>query len=80
VIFSGRYIRQANKNFSDITYINSSSDIHQSIRLIKRNRYDFINYKIRYQVGASLGNGRPRKLRDLAGDIYLDYKFKNGQL
>ena len=79
-IISGEFIRELDDILSDTTYINAGGDIDLSIHLAKRNRMDSINYAIKFRVGASLGASRARKLRDLAGDIYLDYKLKNGLL
>lgn len=75
-ILSAPFVQEMGPSFADPTYVNSAGDIDLSIRIAKRNRFGFIDYKIRYRVGGSLGDGRDRKLRDIAGDIYLDHRLR----
>lgn len=77
-IFSYEYVKEMNGKIADEIFVNSCGDIDVSVQVAKRNRYAWIDYKIKTLIGASLGGGRLRKLKDIAGEIYLDYKLSNG--
>jgi len=77
-IFSAEYIKKNQGVLFDDTFINAQED-HDAILkfFIDKNNYIIIDYKIGDYVGSSLGNGIIRDLRDIAGYIYLNYKWEN---
>ena len=77
-IFSAEYIKKNQGVLFDDTFINSQED-HDAILkfFIDKNNYKIIDYKIGDYIGSSLGIGIDRDLRDIAGYIYLNYKWEN---
>ena len=77
-IFSAEYIKKNQGVLFDDTLINAHED-HDAILkfFIDKNNYIIIDYKIGDYIGSSLGNGIIRDLRNIAGSIYLNYKWEN---
>lgn len=80
-IFSGSYIKTINGDLFDETYINGVEDIDLAYSLTRHlDNYAFVDYLIGEEVGASLGNNKVRKMRDIANLSYLNSKIKNGEI
>jgi hypothetical protein len=74
-IFSAAFIKSFSGTFFDETFINGHEDHDISISsFLERRSYAFINFKIYDCVGATFGTGISRELRNLAGNVYLNYK------
>ena len=80
-IFSIKFVKAARGYLFDETYINSSEDIDLDLRLsAKKIRKTIIDYRIKEFKGTSLGRDNKRRLRDVAGYSYLNYKLERGML
>ena len=76
-IFSSKFIQSINKPFDEI-YINDVEDIDLCLRIMKRNKFTNISFKIGSIGGRSLGTNKSlRGMRTIFDQIYLDYKIKN---
>ena len=74
-ILSSQLIQKLASNIYDETYINGSEDIDLSLRLLScAAKISFIDFKINFLVGETLGRGISRDLRSVVGRIYLFYK------
>jgi len=77
-IFSANYVRKKNGIIFDETFINEHEDLDLSFRLLLSGaNVHRINYRIGAYKGSSLGMGRDRGLRQVAGRAYFNYKFEN---
>lgn len=78
-IFSPIFLREKNGDLFDETYINGGEDVDLSLEVAFCGcDVRFIRYEIGDIVGGTLGRGKIRKLRDVAGYTYLNNKIKNG--
>jgi len=80
-IFSGNFIKKIVNNPFDETYINGMEDVDLSLIINYNYKFNFINYKIGYYSGMSLGKpsfwSHPRAIRDFANWAYFNKKFYN---
>lgn len=74
-IFSRKFIERRGGVLFDETYVHGGEDIDLSLEVASKMRYSFINYSIGDLLGSSLGTDINRKLRDISGYIYLNYKL-----
>lgn len=79
-IFSSKFIERRGGVIFDETYVNGGEDVDLSLEVANKGRYSFINYSIGDLLGSSLGRGINRKIRDISGYIYLNYKLRNGDI
>ena len=62
----------------DDTFIDAYEDHDLSFKFFLENlNYALIDYKIGDYIGSSMGTGISRKLRNIAGLAYLNYKYSN---
>jgi hypothetical protein len=79
-IFSSKFIRARQGILFDDLYVNSAEDIDLSLELtLDKRRYEVIDYRIGDNIGLTLGTNVSRKIRDVAGYAYLNYKIKEGK-
>ena len=72
-IFSSELLKSENGLYNE-TFVNSAEDIELSIRLASTvSDKKIIQYKIGSYIGVSLGNDISRRLREIAGQSYLNY-------
>lgn len=75
-IFSASFIRYFSGNIFDEVFVNAHEDHDIAIEFFLENRaYTFIDFRIGDYIGSSLGTGILRDLRNLAGIVYLNYKY-----
>jgi hypothetical protein len=75
-IFSSKFIQNVNKPFDEI-YINGEEDTDLCLRIMKRNKFVNISFKIGSIGGRSLGTNKDlRGMRTISDWVYLDYKIK----
>jgi len=79
-IFSSALVRGSEGRLFDETYINGPEDIDLSWRLAAPEGRSFVDFKIGSMSGSSIGAGKTRWLRDVANEVYLNYKVRNGLL
>ncbi len=84
-IFNGSFLVQERERINDETYINGWEDFDLSLWLnMKKFSYSIIDYKIGDKMGSSLSRTNKeimgRLLRNIANQVYLDYKISNGLL
>lgn len=79
-IFSSKFIERRGGALFDETYVHGGEDVDLSLEVASRGQYAFINYSIGDFLGSSLGRDINRKLRDISGYIYLNYKLNNGNI
>ncbi len=79
-IFSSALVRGAEGKLFDETYINGPEDIDLSWRLAAPEGHSLVDFKIGSMSGSSIGTGKARWLRDVANEVYLNYKVRNGLL
>jgi GT2 family glycosyltransferase len=77
-IFSSKFIERIGGKLFDETYVHGGEDVDLSLEVARSGRYTFINFSIGDFLGSSLGRNINRKLRDISGYIYLNYKLNNG--
>lgn len=76
-IFSGKFSKKMGGNIFDESFPIGGFDDDLSIRTkVGKHSVSFIDYKIGDMMGSTLGNDSTRKLRDLAGLVYLNMKYK----
>jgi len=80
-IFSSAFIKNNGNILFDEIYINGFEDVDVSLIINLNHNCDFINYKIRGIVGATLGRPssvfHPRSIRDIVNSSYFNKKFYN---
>ena len=77
-IFSFNYITSRSEPLFDETYINEHEDIDISLQVFLEGRhYKIVDYNIGSYVGSTLGLGKDRGLRQVAGRAYFNWKFEN---
>lgn len=77
-IFSARFVEQRKGDLYDETYINSAEDIDLSLELsVDKSRLAKIRYRIGDYRGSTLGTDISRRVRDIAGYAYLNWKMKS---
>ena len=77
-IISSNYITSRLEPLFDETYINEHEDIDISLQVFLEGRhYKIVDYKIGSYVGSTLGLGKDRGLRQVAGRAYFNWKFEN---
>ena len=77
-IFSSHYLASRPEPLFDETYINEHEDLDMSLQLFLEGvHYKIINYNIGGYVGGTLGLGKDRGLRQVAGRTYFNWKFEN---
>lgn len=74
-IFSSKFIERRSGALFDETFVHGGEDVDLSLEVASKGRYSFIDYSIGDLLGSSLGKGTNRKLRDISGYIYLNYKL-----
>ena len=85
-IFSSEFLSKRKNQLYDEAYINGVEDMDLSIYVKETASIAYINYNISsYDKehpfgGATIGTGSCRKLRDVANQIYLNYKTEKGWL
>jgi GT2 family glycosyltransferase len=78
-IFSTEFIKKHHGLIYDETYINSGEDVDLSLEVTLDNkRFRVIDYEIGDHIGGTLGTDVSRKIRDIAGNAYLNYKITRG--
>jgi hypothetical protein len=75
-IFSSKFIERKGRVLFDEIYVHGCEDVDLSLEIALKKKYSFINYSIGDLLGSSLGTDIKRKLRDISGYIYLNYKLK----
>lgn len=80
-IFSTEFLKlfiEDEGNLFDERFINATEDIDLSLKLtIGRADYDFVNYNIDNYKNGTLGGTFSKELRDIAGDVLLNYLISN---
>ena len=77
-IFSYRYIKKRGGELFDETFINTKEDTDVSLfNSIHKARGIKINYKIGDLLSRTLGRGKDRYLREIAGSAYFCYKYRD---
>ncbi len=76
MIFSSKFIQNVDKPFDEI-FINDIEDIDLSLRIMRRNKFVNISFKIGSIGGGSLGTNKDlRGMRTISDRVYLNYKIK----
>ncbi len=75
-ILSNEWCKKNQGLVFDETYINGVDDWQLSLKLSKE-IYAIVNFKIGDMIGATLGTGPKRYLRDIVNKIYFDYSYMN---
>lgn len=79
-ILSSKFVSEQ-KDVLDETFINGGEDTDLSLRLYETpNKIGTIKYRIGDMIGASLGNGWDRIIRNVSNEAYLSYKIETGLL
>ncbi len=77
-IFSSNYVNSRPEALFDETYINEHEDLDISLQVFLEGRkYRIVDYNIGSYVGRTLGLGKDRGLRQVAGRVYFNWKFEN---
>ncbi|MGC8621863.1 MAG: hypothetical protein ACP5U0_08130, partial [Caldisphaera sp.] len=77
-IFSIEFLKQKSGFIFDETFINEGEDSDLSIALkLNKNNTKQIKYRIGDMIGSTLGTGKDRSLRAIAGLTYLNYKWES---
>lgn len=77
-ILSSQYISNLNHDVFDETFVNAQEDHDLVLRAFTSGaRYAIIDYRIGDYVGSTMGTGITRSLREVAGIVYLDYKWRS---
>lgn len=77
-IFSSHYIAGRSNQLFDETYISEHEDLDASLQMfLEGARYKIVNFNIGSYEGATLGLGKDRGLRQVAGRAYFNWKFEN---
>jgi hypothetical protein len=77
-VISAKYSMINEGNLFDETFINTYEDVDLSLRLsFNAHRIATVDFRIGDYYGKSLGKVRDRMLRDLTGEIYMNYKIAN---
>lgn len=78
-IFSTRFIKRHRELLYDETYINSGEDVDISLEVtLDVQRLKVIDFQLGDKIGETLGKDVSRKIRDVAGNAYLNYKIISG--
>jgi len=76
MILSNKFINRNNNTLFDENFINAAEDVDLALKIfLTGNKTNIINYDIGSINGGSFGLDKNRRLRDLAGQIYLNYKI-----
>lgn len=77
-ILSANYLRQHSDHHFDETFVNAQEDHDVNMRLSSEGvRCIHIPFRLGDYIGSSFGMGIARELRELAGFMYLNYKWEN---
>lgn len=80
LIVSPHYIMSKGGVLFDETYINGVEDVEVFLDILSKGSYKPIHFKINHLIGASLGRGEKRGLREIFNFAYLNYKIKRNLL
>ena len=80
-LFRTDYLRQAENETFDETFINGAEDTDLYLKVRRSSTITAtIDYKIANLRGRTLGNGRDRNLREICNHAYLNYKISKRKL
>ena len=75
IVLNSNYIRkELNNQVFDDTFINGHEDSWLSYKYLQHSNFKMSDFKINAIAGASLGLGKDRAFREIANQIYFEYK------